>query len=462
MNKIKILFFLILISTSSCSLFTTRVEEDKFTITKTDTVDTYFVKNAPDNVDRGIVHPSTKVIETVNRMVQYDSIVERKYPDFIRLGLFEGVGLIGGNTDFSLSTGILGVHPDFGLLDESKRGGEGSIFAGGLYRIFIYENRLRWFQDAENWTFGFHGLEYIAHDARAEFNLMGYFTPYLRKRWFLRDDIPYLSATLSMGMSLFPSQYLNVSGSLDLGSLGGLNLRAYLGYAFCYNSESTPMITNNDFTNDGVTSSILYGGLGVSVLDFVNIVPELYTEWKDHEHSSWEVGLIQYGFLSSNSNESFFADNTDPDSDSPLFNGFLMKIANANLVLPYYNNHFYVGTSLLSMYILGQNGNGMAILPLRLGYTQQILKDELFIEPHFEYGYFPSTIYNFAVKLNLRVSNVSSVFATVGYLTGNSGGGFGDALGDFGNLLDFNTPYIGIGIGFQDRLFFPDELRYNK
>ncbi|MER3328251.1 MAG: hypothetical protein RIF34_01645, partial [Candidatus Kapaibacterium sp.] len=160
MKNIILAIILLFSLLQSCTIMTTREEEDLYTITERDTTVKHFIKNAPGNKNRGVVHPSTKEILREREVTQKDSIVNRYYPDFIRIGLFEGMGLIGGSTDFSLNSGIFGVYPDPALLDESSRGSNGgSIFSGGIYRIGIYENRLRWFRDAENWTWGFHGLE---------------------------------------------------------------------------------------------------------------------------------------------------------------------------------------------------------------------------------------------------------------------------------------------------------------
>lgn len=463
--KLSLLF--ILLSTfiiQSCSFIITREEEDLYTITEKDTTYQHFIKNAPGNVDRGVVHPSTKEILNERTIVQRDSSVIREYPDFIRLGLFEGMGLIGGSTDFSLNTGIFGIHPDPTLLAESSRGQQGgSIFTGGIYRVGIYENRLRWFRDAPNWTWGIHGFESIVVDARAEKGLMGFVTPYIRKRYYFRDDIPYISATIAVGMGFYPSQYMNISGSIDVGSIGGLNIRAYLGIAAGYNSKTSTLIEGNDFATEGIFNTIPYAGLSVSVLDFVNVVPELYTEWKDHEHSSWKVGLLEMAFVNTNSDYSYFGTDSRDTSES-IIKGFIMKFANAEVAIPIEDNYnFYAGTSLMSMYILGLSGNGIGILPLRVGYWHQLLKDELSIDPYIEYGYFPSNYFDIGAKLRLRFSDRFNMAITGGYISGSTTGGLGsEALEILGDVTEFSGFYIGLSFSLFDRLFYPEELRYSK
>lgn len=454
-----VLLFIVMLQ--SCSMVITREEEDLYTISDVDTTTTHFIKNAPGNVDRGVVHPSTKEILTERTITQHDSTVNRFYPDFIRLGLFEGMGLIGGSTDFSLNSGIFGIYPDPSLLDENSRGENGgSLFTGGIYRLGIYENRLRWFRDAKDWTFGFHGVEAILPDARIEKGLIGMLTPYIRKRYYFRDDIPYVSATIAVGMGFFPSQYMNVSGSLDVGSIGGLNVRAYVGLAAGYNSATSLLIQGNDFATEGIFNTIPYAGLSVSVLDFMNRVPELYTEWKDHEHSSWSVGLAEIAFVNTNSEYSIFS--SDTDSSTAIIKGYFMKIANANVAIPIEDNYnFYAGTSLLSLYLMGLNGNGIAVLPIRFGYWQQLLKDELSIDPHIEFGYFPSTYVEVGAKLRLRFNERYNFGIIGGYITGSTTGGLGSETLDFlGDATTFDGFYLGLSFSLYDQIFYPEELRY--
>lgn len=463
MNKIILIVILLFSLLQSCTIVTTREEEDLYTITEKDTTVKHFIKNAPGNVDRGVVHPSTKEILREREITQRDSTVNRYYPDFIRLGLFEGMGLIGGSSDFSLNSGIFGVYPDPSLLDESARGAiGGSIFTGGIYRLGIYENRLRWFRDSENWTWGLHGVEAIIPDARVETGLIGMLTPYLRKRYYFRDDIPYVSATIAVGMGFFPSQYANVSGSIDVGSMGGVNIRAYVGFAAGYNSKSSVLIAGNDFADEGIFNAIPYAGLSVSVLDFVNVVPELYTEWKDHEHSSWKVGLADITFVNTNSEYSAIGDIRD--SSASIIKGYFLQLANADIAIPINGNYnLYAGTSLISLYMMGLNGNGLGVLPLRVGYWHQLLKDELSVDPFIEYGYYPSSYVNFGAKLRLRFSDRYNMGIVGGYITGNTLGGIGSETLDFlGDATSFDGFYVGLSFSLLDRIFYPEEIRYAK
>ena len=464
MNKLILASILLFSILQSCTIVTTREEEDLYTITDKDTTFKHFIKNALGNRNRGVVHPSTKEILSEREITQRDSTVNRYYPDFIRLGLFEGMGLIGGSTDFSLNSGLFGIYPEPSLLDESSRGTKsGSLFTGGIYRFGIYENRLRWFRDAENWTWGVHGVEAIIPDARVENGLLGFVTPYIRKRYYFRDDIPYISATIAIGMGFFPSQYGNFSGSLDIGSIGGVNLRAYLGLALGYNSKNSVLIAGNDFADDGVFNTIPYAGLSVSVLDFVNVVPELYTEWKDHEHSSWKVGLADISFVNTNSEYSVLGNNSG-DTSTSIIKGYFVKLANAEVAIPIKGNYnLYAGTSLISLYMMGLNGNGIGVLPLRVGYWHQLLKDELSIDPYIEYGYYPSRYVNLGAKLRLRFSDRFNMGILGGYISGNTLGGIGSqTLSFLGDATSFEGFYVGLSFSLLDRIFYPEELRYSK
>jgi hypothetical protein len=375
------------------------------------------------------------------------------------------MGLIGGSTDFSLNSGIFGIYPDPELLDANSRGEKGgSLFTGGLYRLGIYENRLRWFRDAKDWTWGLHFAEAIFPDARVEKGLMGFFTPYIRKRYYFRDEIPYVSATLSFGGVFYPSQYINVSGSLDVGSIGGVNVRAYLGLASGYNSETSLLVQENDFAGKGgVFNTIPYAGLSVSVLDFVNRVPELYREWKDYEHSSWKVGLLDLAFVNTNAEYSLFDENT-LDSTTSLIKGYFLKLANAEVAIPIKDNYnLYAGTSLLSLYMMGTNGNGLGVLPFRVGYWLQLLKDELSVDPHIELGYFPSSYVDIGANLRLRFSDRFNMSIIGGYISGSTARGLNsDILEALGDADSFDGFYIGFSFGLLDRIFYPEELRYAR
>ena len=455
----------IIISLMSCGQ--TRIEEDVYTITMRDTTYQRFVNNAPGNRDNGEIFPSSRTFKNERDMLQFDSLVTRKYPDFIRYGLFESVGLIGTSSDKGMGVGLFGVYPDFEDLNPKYYGDKDALFTGGIYRIGFFENRLRWFRDAKNWTWGFNALEVIAPSALTVEQLWGICSGYLRKRYYLRDKIPYIAFTISSGIGLFPSMYANVSGSLDVGSIGGLNLRLYAGLAGGLNPTLSPLIGNSNENDKSVSMFFPYLGFGVSVLDFHNLVEETETEWKDHEHSSWNVGFMQFGLLSTGAAASALSSSKD---SANFLKGISLKLANASVAIPLLNNKFYAGTSLLNLLVLGQNEWGMGVLPIRIGYFQTVLMDELSVEPFIEYNYYPSSFFNIGGRLNLVVSkseegesgfiNISLLF---GFASGSTDLGFGSDIVDaIGLPGEFSRTYMGLSIGIADRIFFPEQLRYNK
>ncbi|MDQ1265741.1 MAG: hypothetical protein QG635_893 [Bacteroidota bacterium] len=462
----KTITILVLISVaamlSSCGI--TRTVTDIYTITQIDTTSNYQQKNAPGNRDNGVIYPSSRTILTERNMIQRDSVVERYYPDFIRLGIFESVGLLfGGNHDYALGGGVFGCYPSFRIDPSIDSGSSSNVFAGGIYRLGIGEWRLRWFRDAKNWTYGLGGIEAILPDARIERALITILPAYIRKRYFLREEIPYICLTGAVGIGWWPSKYINISASLDLGSVGGLNLRAYLGLAAGTNSSTTPQVRMSERTLEDNKIIFPYGGLGISVLDFLNLVPETTKEWKEHEHSSWDVGLVQFAFLSTSSDYDIFSSG----NDKTVFNGFLLKLCNAAVALPLppLNNRLYVGTSLINAIALGKREYGIGILPIRIGFWQTVLADELTTEPFVEYNYYPSSFYHIGNRLNFRVSSMFNVSVILGYAAGNTFEGIGNRITDdleLGLPGDFSGGYIGISMGLFDRIFFPEYLRYNE
>lgn len=443
---------------SSCVSIITRTETDIHTISERDTIFAYEQKNAPGNQDMGVVYPSSRTFKSERRLYQRDSIVERKYPDFIRLGVFESVGLIGsGAGESSFGTGMFGIFPDLINLKSSYSGDTGKLFSGGIYRIGVGEWRLRWFRDSPNWTYGTSVIEFLIPSAKKENTLSSIFPFYIRKRYFLREEIPYIAFVPSLGIGWYPSQYVNLSGSLDIGSIGGLNLRAYAGLAAGVNSKEAYQDRISNENDKSHTSVFPYFGLGISFLDFVNIVPETYREWKDHEHSSWNIGLIQASLLAAGADSSAVAQN----SGTKVFTGFMFKIANASVALPILNNQLYLGTSLANFVVLGFNEWGIGILPIRLGYWQTIIADELSTEPFIEYNYYPSNFLHVGNRVNLRISDFLNLGLVMGFASGETSLGIGsDITNEYGSPINFSRAYVGISVGISDRIFFPDELRY--
>lgn len=218
------------------------------------------MRNAPGQRDNGIVYPTSRIVEMRRDISQIDSTTVREYPNFIRLALFESVGLLfSGKQENGISGGFLGI---FGYFDEdykNKKYAEKRSVSGAFYRIGIMEKRLRWFDDAADWTLGTSIYESFSGDMDASNTFTGISPIYLRKRYFIREKIPYITITPSLGISLIPDQYINAGVSADIGSLGGLNFRSYLGI----------------IAGLGSKNACPYFGIGTSVLDFLNRVRKL-------------------------------------------------------------------------------------------------------------------------------------------------------------------------------------------
>lgn len=464
MKYFLLISFLALLASCSFKSQFTRVEEDKYTITSIDTTYHHYNPNSPDNDLNGVISPSSKVIESSNRVMQYDSTVIREYPDFIRLGVFESIGIFGGDSKYGLSSGVFGTYINPSMLNSSFRGvDDGAMFTGGIYRFGIMEKRLRWFDDDKNWTYGFNLAELMFPDARLENALIGLGVFNLTKRWYFWDKIPYFALGTRFGVGAYPSAYGKLEGFAEIGSIGGLNLRAYLGYAGGWNYNGTILTNNNEFANGSTTPNFLYGGLGISLLDFVNVVPETYREWKDMENSAWNISVLEVGLLKSDADNSFFS----TDSSKKLaISGVSLKLLNANLSLYPIDERLYVGTSLLNMNYLGLTEVGIAILPLRVGWWQVLLRDELILDPFIELSYYPSTYYNVGAKLTLIIPPFGNTnFSLVGgYMSGNSVGGLDakNGLGGLKDYTDFSNFYFGLQVNIKNYIFKSSELKHNR
>jgi hypothetical protein len=455
---------LILIILQACNIHEqyTRTEIDKYTHTIKDTTEGHYYANSPRNKEDGVVNPSSRDIYITNKVTQYDSVVKRDYPNFIRLGLFESIGIFGGNSSRAIGGGLFGVHIDPSkALDQSYRGSDAKSFlTGGIYRVGVVEKRLRWFEDSKDWTYGFTGFELIMPDAHLENALMSFMNFNLTKRYYFKENIPNFALGHRLGLGAYPSQYLRFEGFAELGSIGGLNLRAYLGIAQGMNLENTILIDNNDFAVETTYPRVIYGGIGVSYLDFINRVPETLREWKDMEHSAWRIGFSEFSILMTNSETSYF------QGENAVIQGFSMKFLTSNISLPQIDERLYVGTSLLNAMFLGGASMGIGIMPIRVGWFQQVLRDELFIDPFIEYNYFPSRFYNIGAKLSLIFPPLPShtLNLVAGYASGNSIGGLGNNANSdfFDGYNTFGNFYLGFQIGLYERLFQSRDLKHNK
>lgn len=432
----------------------TRTERDIFTITNSDTVVTERTQNQPGDRDHGIIYPSTRSITMARTVVQHDSTVDRHYPAFIRLGLFEGIGLIGSAVDGANSsyTGLFGVYYDINriLFGGNVDTAQSAIFSGYIYRFGIGEWKLNWFDNDPGWSWGVNTIEMLRPDGNHEHALLGIGVLTINKRIYMRSLIPYVTIRPSISLSALPSQYVNASISADVGSIGGINLRAYLGYAFGADLLIPPV----KFV------SFPYAGFGVSVLDFLNREEELGVEWKYHEHSAWEVGGIEFILLGSGAETSAFA----PDQLGTkvlAIKGVTARVAFATVALPILDYRLSFGTALLNAVVLGAYEYGFGVLPLRLTYHWNPFKNTFVVEPFFEYNIAPSTFAHAGLRLLFPVEDQMSVQVVAGWAGGTTGTRI-DGHVALNTSPNFSAFYLGIGASLLDRLFGRGDLRYGK
>ena len=447
----------------------TRTEVDNYSIINRDTTTAVVVKNAPGNRDNDSINTMSKIIKSEKILLQKDSVAERHYPNFIRFGAFESIGLFGSVSGHSTGSGIFGIFPDFKNSANwiNKPGNTNFMFSGNIYRFGIAEWQLHWFREAKNWTFGTSLAELYSLDIDQK-SMLSFFPLNVRKRYYLHETIPYVSFTTTLGIGWFPSQYINLSTSLDVGSIGGLNLRTYLGVTAGTTTKNNFIGQNGSNPNQTRTTVFPYFGLGMSFLDFINLPAETQREWKDYEHSAWDIGLLQIGLISAPGATSLFAKSDSTGSiKQSLFTGFILRVASTSLALPLpiqgTDNKFYAGTSLINLIALGKHEGGIGILPIRLGFWQTLMDGAISTEPFVELNYFPSTMFHIGNRLNLRLGDMINISFLLGYVTGNNGNLMGTDLGNQFNINSgFSKFYFGFSLGIADKIFFPENLRYNK
>ena len=200
----------------------------------------------------------------------------------------------------------------------------------------------------------------------------------------------------------------------------------------------------------------------LSVLDFHNIVPETLKEWKDHEHSSWDIGLAQFGLLSSTTDRSAFATKNDT-TGGPLFSGYFIRVANTRIALPIFDHKVYAGTSLINMSILGEREWAFSVLPIRIGYWHTLIEDDLILEPFLEMNYYPTYSFQIGTRFNLRFSESFNFSIEGAYVSGGDNNETGLFLeNNYGLNTKYSQFYIALVFNIWDRIFYSDELRYNK
>lgn len=431
-----------------------RVETDLYSNTRRDTTIRENVINTPGDRDNGTIYPSPRTVEITRRYTQQDSIVNRYYPAFLRLGGIEAASFFapGGSTR-GAGNGLFGLY-DLLTLRRTK---DTKTFAANMYRIAPYETRLRWLGDEPNWTIGFSAIERFVRqrdsssDISSNEELLSIgANVYIRKRIFFRERPPYVMLVPFFGLSAFPSQYVNLGSTLDVGSLGGFNLRAYAGYVAG---------TRLGALGGGDGMAFPYFGLGVSALDFVNRTDELFVEWKDYQHVALEVSGLNVNFIKSFSDGGTFGTDSATTSSAP-FTGLNLRAASATIPLPFGDRRFFVGASLLNLMILSKSEIAISFLPIRAGYRMNVYKEDFFVEPFAELSYYPSSAFQIGLRGVARISDYFPLEAYLAYANGSANLDVLTGLEDLAGKAGFSTIYFGIGIGVGDVIHKPAEVHW--
>lgn len=439
----------------------TRTETDLYTITIRDTTIREDAINPPGEREGGTIYPSPRSLEISRRLVQRDSVVNRYYPAFLRLGGIEAMSFVSpdASTD-GAGNGLFGLYDLLNLRDTSDR----TVFGGSFYRLMPYEVRLRWFDDSPDWTLGTSVAEMFIRklDNRSGLEpgeyLMSVVNGYIRKRIFLREEPPYVMVVPFLGLSAFPSQYVNGGATIDVGSFGGFNLRGYAGYVHGTSSWFAGSRDTLDYS-----TSFPYFGIGISALDFVNKTEELFIEWKDHDHNAIEVSAMNLAFVRSLNADDPFSGDTVAGS-TPAISGFALRVASASYHLPFANNRFFVGTSLVNFMPLSGSELAYSFLPIRAGYRQNLLLDQLNVEPFIELNYYPTTVFQVGARASLKISDWVQGEFIIAYADGSIDDDVKEGLLnifddlELQNNNDFSTVYLGIGLGIGDVFHTPEEV----
>ena len=444
------------LSLTACGSLT-RTERDVHTITEIDTLVVEQVTNQPHERDNGIIYPSSRTVSIERNMLQYDSVVTREYPGFIRFAVWESTGLIGTQlTGNSTQTGLFGLFVDVDeLLFGDKLPEEGNkLFAGYQYKIGIAEWKLNFLKDDPNWTYGLTAWERFAPDNDANNYLTGVGVMSIRKRFYFRNQIPYVAVTPGFHMAFAPSTYAHLNVAAEIGSLSGVNLRVTAGYVY----GQTSLYSG---TSRGV--SFPYLGVGVGLLDFLNQEDELEVEWKDHEHSGWEIGLLDFAFVGSDADSSFFSRKEQSTEKQSPIKGFTAHALNSKIALPFFDHRFYLGTSAASLIIAGTQQFALACLPIRAGYYYQPGDGQFTVEPFAEVAFAPSSYTQIGVRAALPFSGELGLTIVAAYMSGNPGStALYDLAGVPASTGDFSVFYAGIGLSVFDKIFGRGDLRYGR
>ena len=391
--------------------------------------------------DFGVLKPSRRQMILDKTITEYDSICRRDYPAFARFGLFEVAGLVTGvETDDrdKIGNGLFGVYNTFG--PASTR--EEATLNGYLYRIGIWDSRFEYL--GKDWTIGTALVEGIFGNVRDGQQLIGVLPVYLKKRFFFTQKSPYVSVQPFVGVSMFsPFRYINIGATAQLGSFGGANLYAHLGFAYGARARE-------DVSKVASARSIPYAGLGISMFDFTNTEQEMETEWKLHASPARRMALLHLTFLQSSLGSSDVVINGNKSNEKHFitdWDGLIFQFGVVAFPADFIAKRVTLGTSIINVMYLGEINGGVGILPIRLTYLWQPF-EKISIDPFFELNYYPSHVAHVGLRLNLGDLGGFNLGGQAGYLFGDSGDLTKNFFPDF--TVDVSGFYAGISVSLFD------------
>jgi hypothetical protein len=102
----------------------------------------------------------------------------------------------------------------------------------------------------------------------------------------------------------------------------------------------------------------------------------------------------------------------------------------------------------------------VGILPLRLGYWQELVPGALALDGSAEWLYYPSSVLHLSGRLVLRTSDLTNLFLVAGFASGSVLRATELDWDILRRSAHFQGWYIGIGMGLLERIFRRADLWY--
>jgi len=183
-------------------------------------------------------------------------------------------------------------------------------------------------------------------------------------------------------------------------------------------------------------------------------VSETQHEWKDYLHSAVEVSIIDLDLLDAFAS---YPNLFQIPGNIPI-TGANIQVATAHFPLDIWDGKFWAGTSLFKFFALGYNQAVLSVLPLRFGYRQYLIAEDLTLEPFIEANYYPSSFINLGARLRLNTFHDMTVGFVFGYANGSTASFYNKELIHQGSGIPASIASLYFGISFspKDRLNTPE------